>query len=242
MNIQSIDSKEKKGCGVVDIPFLPSQQSHSKLLVLFLILIFSFLSWRFLQRVLIVQEHWEYGNNSNKYRFQFPCGLMRCLVNLRFHCSRSLLCPQREHCYIKCDHRRWYPLQPISYVDFLYSCEGRIYQDTLTFSEVQQRKLDTETNYLQQSSLTKILWSPTSILRLMDHDFALLNYKNMGTMILQNNQFKLTRVLQSLLHTSSKILDIAQQDDRLFFLYDSLELQMYSLSSHSWKSYHRIPL
>lgn len=64
----------------------------------------------------------------------------------------------------------------------------------------------------------------------------------MGTMILQNNQFKLTRVLQALLHTSSKILDIAQQDDRLFFLYDSLELQEYSLSSHSWKSYHRIPL
>lgn len=97
-------------------------------------------------------------------------------------------------------------------------------------------------SYLQQSSLTKILWSPESVLRLMGHDFALLNYKNTATIILQNNQFKLTRVLQSLLHTSSKILDVAQQEDHIFFLYDSLELQMYSLSSHSWKSFHRIPL
>ena len=92
LNSQFIDTKEKKGCGVVDIPFVPSQQSHSKLLVRLLLLNFSFLSWRYLERVLIVQEHWEYGKNMNKYRFQFPCMLLMLLVKCRFRCSRCEFC------------------------------------------------------------------------------------------------------------------------------------------------------
>lgn len=130
-------------------------------------------------------------------------------------------------------------------VDHLYNCKGS-FASGLAFAstDITRRLLDTESSELPASSCGPILFSPTHLLRLIDHRYVLANSLSQPSppQVLQNNQFKLTQVLQSLLRTSAGILAMALRDEELFLLYDSLELQRYSLATCSWHSFRRLPL
>lgn len=130
-------------------------------------------------------------------------------------------------------------------VDHLYNCKGS-FASGLAFAstDITRRLLDTESSELPASSCGPILFSPTHLLRLIDHRYVLANSLSQPSppQVLQNNQFKLTQVLQSLLRTSAGILAMALRDEELFLLYDSLELQRYSLTTCSWHSFRRLPL
>ena len=126
-------------------------------------------------------------------------------------------------------------------VDHLYNCKGSFASGlAFTSTDITRRLLDTESSELPASSCGPILFSPTHLLRLIDHRYSLSQPS--PPQVLQNNQFKLTQVLQSLLRTSAGILAMALRDEELFLLYDSLELQRYSLATRSWHSFRRLPL
>ena len=104
-------------------------------------------------------------------------------------------------------------------VDHLYNCKGS-FASGLAFAstDITRRLLDTESSELPASSCGPILFSPTHLLRLIDHRYVLANSLSQPSppQVLQNNQFKLTQVLQSLLRTSAGILAMALRDEELF--------------------------
>lgn len=96
--------------------------------------------------------------------------------------------------------------------------------------------LDEEESNLLSGPITRFVWNETFVCRLVDLSFVLLSElsDSAKTIRLTNNQYSFTRALQSILNTSSNILDIEYYDNELWFLYDSYEIQHYNLCSKKW--------
>lgn len=79
----------------MDMPVVSTASGVFKLLSFFRILNPSILSWRFLNNVLIVQEHWDSRQSNSKFRFQFPCGKQWKKVTRRQNRQQGRFLPQR---------------------------------------------------------------------------------------------------------------------------------------------------
>lgn len=107
-----------------------------------------------------------------------------------------------------------------------------------------QFPLDDDDSNLVSGIVTKFLWSETFVCRLVNSEFVL--YTELGdevkTTRLYNNQFLLTRALQSFLNTFSRIVDIEYYDNEIWFLYDSYEIQRFSICTQKWTGSHSLQL
>ena len=72
--------------------------------------------------------------------------------------------------------------------------------------------------------------------------FTDLSASKLRTILLQNSQLALTRAFQSLLNTSSRVLTVANSNEFIYFLYNSMELQVFDTQSKSWIHSFRLPL
>ena len=105
--------------------------------------------------------------------------------------------------------------------------------------------IDDELLSLPQTRLIKVKWTPTHLIRLLDNCSAVVNridVESSQSIQLWNNQFKFTRKLQSYLNTVPKIMDVDVCSDQLLFIYSTLEIQIYSLATHSWTAFPSLPL
>ena len=97
----------------------------------------------------------------------------------------------------------------------------------------------------EKGSISQFLWGDSFLCRRVDTssvlytDLTSLPYE---TRVLQNNQHKLTRAVQSILNTASRILAIASWGRCVFFLYNSMELQVFDTESKSWAATYSLPL
>lgn len=100
--------------------------------------------------------------------------------------------------------------------------------------------LDDDDSNLVSGTVTRFLWGETFVCRLVNSEFIL--YTELGdevkTTRLYNNQFLLTRALQSFLNTFSRIVDIEYYDNEIWFLYDSYEIQRFSICTQKWTGSH----
>lgn len=87
----------------------------------------------------------------------------------------------------------------------------------------------------------KFIWNEHFLCRLIDSSYVLytefISPNSLQTIRLYNNQFSITRVLQTFLHTSSQVLDIDYFDNTIWFLYNTFEIQCYSILSHKWERF-----
>ena len=97
----------------------------------------------------------------------------------------------------------------------------------------------------EKGSISQFLWGDSFLCRRVDTssvlytDLTSLPYE---TRVLQNNQHKLTRAVQSILNTASRILAITSWGRCVFFLYNSMELQVFDTESKSWAATYSLPL
>ena len=105
--------------------------------------------------------------------------------------------------------------------------------------------IDDDLLSLSQAHLIKVKWTPSHLIRLLSNHSALVNSidgESSQSIQLWNNQFKFTRKLQSYLNSIPKIMDVDVCDDQLLFIYSTLEIQIYSLTTHSWTAFPSLPL
>ena len=136
----------------------------------------------------------------------------------------------------------------LSCVDYLYSVHLPFSRDpngSLSLG-VEQRTIHRSLLTCdEKGSISQFLWGDSFLCRRVDTssvlytDLTSLPYE---TRVLQNNQHKLTRAVQSILNTASRILAIASWGRCVFFLYNSMELQVFDTESKSWAATYSLPL
>ena len=130
----------------------------------------------------------------------------------------------------------------------VYICPGTICPSNgvlFSSASISRVMIDDDLLSLSQTRLIKVKWTPSHLIRLLDNCSALVNridVESSQSLQLWNNQFKLTRKLQSYLNTVPKIMDIDIYNDQLLFIYSTLEIQIYSLATHSWTAFPSLPL
>ena len=92
--------------------------------------------------------------------------------------------------------------------------------------------------------VSKFIWNETFVCRLVDFKYILFTElgESTKTIRLYNNQYSLTRALQSFLNTYSNLLDVEYCDNELWFLYDSYEIQRYNLCTMKWSGENQLLL
>lgn len=130
----------------------------------------------------------------------------------------------------------------------LFICKGVFQQEKGILFEssfISQMRLDDEQPSLSQTHVMKLQWTSSHLIRLLDNHSVLVNHlveSVSPSLQLWNNQFKFTRKLQSYLKTAPQILDIAIYEDQLLFIYNTLEVQLFSLSLQAWIAFHPLSL
>ena len=130
----------------------------------------------------------------------------------------------------------------------VYKCQGTICPSNgvlFSSSSIQCVMIEDDLLSLPQTFLIKVKWTPTHLIRLLDNHSALVNCINVESsqsIQLWNNQLRFTRKLQSYLNTVPEIMDIDVLDDQLLFIYSTLEIQIYSLTTNSWIAFPSLPL
>lgn len=152
-----------------------------------------------------------------------------------------------------CSFYRWYTfvddcdaidgLVSIAF-SFLRGADHSI-SSTVTTDGIQCVQLSCEEKVMKDKWITQFLWSEHYLCRRVGSFgvlFTDLSTPDSQTLLLQNNQLALTRAFQSLLNTASRVLAIANRNELVYFLYDSMELQVFDTHSKSWTQSLRLPL
>lgn len=134
------------------------------------------------------------------------------------------------------------------WIDYLYHIPITISEDNfslkLVVDSISRQILDGEELNEVSGHIAKIVWNETFVCRLVDSKFVLFTDlgENPKTIRLHNNQYSLTRALQSFLNTFSNILDVEYYENELWFLYDNYEIQHYNLCTMKWSGDYQLSM